>query len=272
GLDAGGDIVAWRQRIVGQSILAGLPKPPPPDKLDRTCVEGASTLPYAIPNLTVESHQPALPVPVLWWRSVGHTHTAFSTECFLDELAHASGRDPLALRRALIVDDPRRLAVLELAAAQAGWGTPLGPRRGRGIAVHHSFKTWVAEVAEVTLLDDGDFRVDRVVIAVDCGIVVNPGIVRAQMEGGVGYALSALRGEAVTLVDGVVQEDNFDTYPLLRLSQMPAIEVHIVPSREHPSGVGEPAVPPLAPAVANALFAASGKRLRRLPLRGTQPA
>ncbi|MEQ8233771.1 MAG: xanthine dehydrogenase family protein molybdopterin-binding subunit [Gammaproteobacteria bacterium] len=271
-LDANGDIVAWQQRIVGQSILAGLPQPPPPEKLDRTCVEGASTLPYAIPNLAVEAHQPALPIPVLWWRSVGHTHTAFSTECFLDELAHASGRDPLALRRALLADEPRYLGVLELAAARAGWDVPLEAGRGRGIAVHRSFKTWVAEVAEVSMLDDGDFRVDRVVVAVDCGVAVNPGIVRAQMEGGVGYALSALRGEAVTLADGVVQEDNFDTYPLLRLSQMPAIEVHIVPSREQPTGGGVPGVPPLAPAVANAVFAASGKRLRRLPLRGANLA
>jgi len=266
-LDADGGINAWQHRIVGQSILAGLPKPPPADKVDHTCVEGASTLPYAIPNLSVESHQPSLPIPVLWWRSVGHTHTAFATECFLDELAHAAGRDPLELRRALLVDDPRRLGVLELAAEKAGWGKPLAAGRGRGIAVHHAFKTWVAEVAEVTMLEDGDYRVDRVVVAVDCGLVVNPGIVRAQMEGGVGYALSALRGEAVTLVDGRVQEDNFDTYPLLRLSQMPRIEVHLVASREPPTGVGEPGVPPLAPAVANAIFDACGARERRLPLR-----
>ena len=267
GLDADGGISAWHHRIVGQSILAGLPKPPPADKVDHTCVEGASSLPYAIPNLSVESHQPSLPIPVLWWRSVGHTHTAFSTECFLDELAHAAGRDPLALRRELLVDDPRRLGVLELAAAKAGWGEPLEAGRGRGIAVHYAFKTWVAEVAEVSMLDDGDYRVDRVVVAVDCGLVVNPGIVRAQMEGGVGYALSALRGEAVTLVDGIVQEDNFDTYPLLRLSQMPRIEVHLVASQEPPTGVGEPGVPPLAPAVVNAIFDACGERVRRLPLR-----
>ncbi|MGE0483240.1 MAG: molybdopterin cofactor-binding domain-containing protein [Gammaproteobacteria bacterium] len=265
GLDAQGDIVAWQHRIVGQSIRAGLADPPPPGQVDHTCVEGASNFTYVIPNVRVESHQPALDIPVLWWRSVGHTHTAFAVETFLDELAHAAGRDPLALRRSLLADDPRRLAVLELAASKAGWGTPLPARRGRGLAVHHSFKTWVAEVAEVTVADDGSFTVDRVVVAVDCGVAVNPSIVRAQMEGGVGYALSALLGEAVTLVDGVAEQDNFDTYPLLRCSQMPKVEVHIVPSREHPSGVGEPAVPPLAPAVGNAIFAASGRRLRRLP-------
>ncbi|MCP5201397.1 MAG: xanthine dehydrogenase family protein molybdopterin-binding subunit [Gammaproteobacteria bacterium] len=265
GLDTAGNVLAWHHRIVGQSIRAGLPKPPPADQVDHTCVEGASNFTYAIPHVRVESHQPTLDIPVLWWRSVGHTHTAFAVETFLDELAHAAGRDPLALRRELLTDDPRRRAVLDLAAEKAGWGEALPAGRGRGLAVHHSFKTWVAEVAEVTVADDGSFQVDRVVVAVDCGVAINPSIVRAQMQGGVGYALSALLGEAVTLVDGVAQQDNFDTYPLLRCSQMPEVEVHIVPSREHPSGVGEPAVPPLAPAVGNAIFAATGKRLRRLP-------
>ena len=267
-LDDAGTIVAWQQRIVGQSIRAGLPNPPAADTVDRTGVEGASDLPYAIANISVEAHQPALPVPVLWWRSVGHTHTAFAVETFLDELAHAAGKDPLALRLALLDQDPRRRAVLQRAADEAGWGTPLPPGRGRGLAVHHSFKTWVAEVAEVTMRDDGGFSVDRVTVAVDCGIAVNPSIVRAQMEGGVGYALSALLGEAVTLIDGVVQQDNFDTYPVLRGSQMPTIDVHIIASTAHPTGVGEPAVPPLAPAVGNAIFAASGRRLRRLPFAG----
>ncbi len=265
-LDGAGRIVGWEQRIVGQSILAGTPFAPPDGAVDHTSVEGASDLPYAIPNLRVESHQPRLGVPVLWWRSVGHTHTAFSTETFLDELAHAAGRDPLALRLELLADDPRRRAVLELAAARGDWGAPLPPGRGRGIAVHYSFKTWVAEVAEVTMLDDGGFRVDRVTVAVDCGLAVNPDVVRAQMEGGVGYALSAVYGNAITLKDGIVQEDNFDTCPVLRLSQMPRVDVHIVPSDAAPTGVGEPGVPPLAPAVANAVFAASGKRLRKLPL------
>ena len=265
GLDAGGRITAWQHRIVGQSIRAGLPSPPPADQVDRTVVEGISNLPYAIPNLHVDVHQPDVPIPVLWWRSVGHTHTAFAAESFVDELAHAAGRDPYELRLELLSEDPRRRAVLETAARAAGWGTPLAEGRGRGIAVHHSFKTWVAEVAEVTMRDGGEFSVDRVVVAVDCGVAVNPSIVRAQMEGGIGYGLSALYGEAVHLVDGVVQEENFDRYPLLRYSQMPEIEVHIVDSNEAPTGVGEPAVPPLAPAVANAIFAASGHRHRALP-------
>lgn len=265
GLDGDGRIVAWDHVIVGQSILAGTPFRSITDRIDETCIEGAADLPYTIDNLRVTAHQPEVPVPVLWWRSVGHTHTAFSTEIFLDELAAAAGRDPLALRLELLPEDPRRRRVLETAAAAAGWGEPLPAGRGRGIAVHYCFKTWVAEVAEVSVADDGSFTVDRVVVAVDCGLAVNPAIVRAQMSGGVGYALSAVHGGAVTIVDGIVQEDNFDRYPVLRNGQMPDVEVHIVPSQEAPTGVGEPAVPPLAPAVSNAIFAASGVRLRALP-------
>ncbi len=265
GLDKNGNIVAWQHRIVGQSILSSGRGADDSGEIDRTGTEGAANLPYPIPHLNVEVHQPYLDVPVLWWRSVGHTHTAFSTETFLDELAAAAGRDPYELRVELLTNDPRRLAVLHAAARAAGWGTPLGPGRGRGIAVHYAFKTWVAEVAEVTLGADGDFSVDRIVAAVDCGIAVNPDIVRAQIEGGIGYALSTVFGSAITLDDGRVVEDNFDTYKVLRLAQMPDVEVHIVPSDEAPTGVGEPGVPPLAPAVANALFAAGGRRYRAMP-------
>jgi isoquinoline 1-oxidoreductase beta subunit len=219
----------------------------------------------------VDLHSPSYPVPVQWWRSVGSSHTAFSTEVFFDEVAHAADKDPVEFRRTLLKNHPRHLAVLDLAASKAGWGRPLaakaGTRRGRGIALHESFGTVVAEVAEVSVNADGSFKVDRVVCAVDCGIAINPSIVRAQMEGGIGFGLSAALHSAVTLKDGQVEQSNFDDYPLLRMGEMPQVEVHIVASGANPSGVGEPGVPPIAPAVVNALFAATGKRLRNLPLR-----
>jgi isoquinoline 1-oxidoreductase subunit beta len=273
GLDADGNVVAWQHRIVGQSILAGTPFESFKIKngIDATSVEGASTLPYAIPNLQVELHSPKVGVPVLWWRSVGSTHTAYSTETVIDELAVAAGKDPVAFRRGLLGGHPRHLGVLELAASKAGWGTPLAPgksgeKRARGVAVHESFNTFVAQVAEVTVKSDGSFSVDRVVCAVDCGIAVNPDIIRAQMEGGIGFGLSAALHGAITLKDGIVEQTNFHQYPPLRINEMPAVEVHIVPSTENPTGVGEPGTPVIAPAVANAIAAATGKRLRILPL------
>ncbi|MBI4293161.1 MAG: xanthine dehydrogenase family protein molybdopterin-binding subunit [Betaproteobacteria bacterium] len=272
-LDAQGNIVAWEQRIVGQSIMAGTAMEGSmiKDGIDATSVEGASTLPYAIPNLSIELHSPRLSVPVQWWRSVGSTHTAFSTETFLDELAAAGGKDPYEYRRALLAKHPRHRGVLELAAQKAGWGKPLAPskigRRGRGIAVHESFKTFVAQVAEVTLRPDGALRVDRVVCAVDCGVAVNPDVIRAQMESGIAYGLTAALYGAITLADGVVEQSNFHDYVSLRIGEMPRVEVHIVPSHENPTGVGEPATPVIAPAVANAVYAASGTRVRSLPIR-----
>jgi len=272
GLDASGNIVGWHHRIVGQSILAGTAFEPMmvKDGVDLTSVEGASTLPYAIANLAVELHSPKLPVPVLWWRSVGSTHTAYSTETFVDELAVAAGKDPVEFRRALLAKHPRHLAVLELAAQKADWTKPLaagkaGEKRARGVAVHESFGTVVAQVAEVTVTGNA-FRVDRVVCAVHCGIAVNPDIVRAQMEGGIGFGLSAALHSKITLKDGMVEQSNFHEYPLLRINEMPAIDVHIVPSNDKPTGVGEPGVPVIAPAVANALAAATGKRVRALPI------
>ncbi|MFO1303856.1 MAG: xanthine dehydrogenase family protein molybdopterin-binding subunit [Burkholderiales bacterium] len=270
---ADGKVAGWHHRIVGQSILAGtafesqLVK----DGIDITSVEGASTLPYDFPHMTVELHTTSVGVPVLWWRSVGSSHTAFSTETFMDELATLAGKDPVAFRRELLAKHPRHLAVLELAAEKAGWSQPLAPgkageKRGRGIAVHESFNSFVAQVAEVTVDKDGKWKVDRVVCAVDCGVAVNPDNVRAQMEGGIGFALSAALYGKITLKDGVVEQSNFHDYPILRINEMPAIEVHIVPSTAKPTGVGEPGVPPLAPAVANALAQATGKRLRTLPL------
>ena len=274
GLDAGGEIVGWQHRIVGQSIIEGtaFEKAIVKDGVDGTSVEGASNLPYAIPAIAVDLHSPIGWVPVQWWRSVGSTHTAFSTETFLDELAAAAGRDPLAVRRALLAKHPRHLAALDLAARSAGWGTPLpagkaGARRGRGLAVHESFGTVVAQVVEVTVRPDSSYSVDRVTCAVECGIAVNPDVVRAQMEGGIGYGLSAALHGAITVADGAVVQSNFHDYPVLRIDEMPAVDVHIVPSRGRPTGVGEPATPVIAPALANALFAATGRRLRTLPLR-----
>jgi len=202
-----------------------------------------------------------------WWRSVGHSHTAFAKECFVDELARAAGKDPVEFRRALLAKEPRLLGVLNLAAEKAGWGAPTAPGVGRGIAVHKSFDSYVAEVAEVLVGKDGSLKVQRVVCAVDCGIAVNPDIVRAQMESGIAYGLGAALYGAITLEGGVVQEANFDRYRTLRMNDMPVVEVHIVPSSEPPTGVGEPGLPPIAPAVANAVASITGKPVRRLPLR-----
>lgn len=273
-LDADGKPLAWTQRIVGQSIVAGTPFAAGmiQDGVDSTSVEGAANLPYAIPNLKVDLHSTELPVPVLWWRSVGSTHTAFVTEVFIDELAHAAGADPYQYRRALLQDHPRHLAVLDLAADKAGWGKPLPAGWGRGIAVHESFNSYVAEVAEVSVQADGGYKVERVVCAVDCGVAVTPDVVRAQMEGGIGFGLSAALFGEITLKEGGVEQSNFHDYRVLRMADMPRVEVHIVPSQSSPSGVGEPGVPPIAPAVVNALFAASGKRIRTLPIGDTLPA
>jgi isoquinoline 1-oxidoreductase beta subunit len=267
GLDAAGMPVAWKHIVVGQSILDGTPFAGMiKDGVDATSVEGAADLPYAVPNVAVDLHSPKVGVPVLWWRSVGHSHTAFVVESFVDELAHAAGRDPVAYRRALLAAHPRHLAVLELAAEKAGWGKPLPKGSARGVAVHESFGSRVAQVAEVTV-EGGRVRVTRVVCAVDCGLPVNPDGIRAQMESAIAYGLSAALHGAITLKDGRVEQSNFHDYPVLRLSEMPAVEVHIVPSTDRPTGVGEPGTPPIAPAVANAVFAATGKRLRALPLR-----
>jgi len=229
-------------------------------------VEGAAELPYAIPNIQVELHTTRSPVTTLWWRSVGHTHTAFVVESFLDDLAHAAGKDPLELRRELLADKPRWLGVLNLAAAKAGWGGSLPAGRARGLAVHHSFDSWVAHVAEVSL-QNGWPRVHRVTSAVDCGRIVNPDSVKAQVEGAVGFGLTALLYSAITLKDGRVQQSGFHDYRMLRIHEMPEVDVHLVESSEPSTGIGEPGVPPVAPAVCNALFALTGKRIRRLPIR-----
>jgi isoquinoline 1-oxidoreductase beta subunit len=228
-------------------------------------VEGAANLPYGIDNLLVELHSPKIGVPVQWWRSVGSTHTAFSTECFLDDIARATGKDPFELRRALLEKHPRHKGALELAAKQAGWGKPLPKDKARGIAVHESFDTVVAQVVELSRRKDA-VHIDRVVCAVDCGVAVNPNIVAMQMESGIGFGLSAALMGAITLKDGMVEQSNFHDYPVLRMNQAPRIETHIVPSSAKPTGVGEPATPVIGPALANALAALGGKPIRALPL------
>lgn len=266
-VDSSGALVAWRQRIVGQSFMAGTPfeKMMVKNGVDATSVEGASDMAYAVPNLAVDLHSPTSPVTTLWWRSVGHTHTAYAKEVMIDQLARAAGKDPLAFRLAMLKDHPRMANVLTLAAEKAGWDKPLPKGKGRGVAVHESFNTFVAHVAEVTVSDKGHVTVDRVVVAVDCGQVVNPDVVTAQMEGATGWGIGhALRGE-ITLTDGLVDQSNFDGFLPLRMSDMPKVEVHIVDSHERPTGAGEPGVPTSAPAVANAVFAVTGKPVQTLP-------
>ncbi|KAA0679022.1 xanthine dehydrogenase family protein molybdopterin-binding subunit [Roseomonas genomospecies 6] len=267
GLDAGGKLVAWQQRIVGQSFMSGtlfeafMVK----NGVDATSVEGASDMAYAVPNLHVDLHSPKSPVTTLWWRSVGHTHTAYAKEVMIDELAAAAGKDPVAFRLEMLKDHPRLQGVLKLAAEKAGWGQPLPKGKGRGVAVHESFSSFVAHVAEVTVDDQGRVTIDRVVCAVDCGQVVNPNIIEAQISGGTGWAIGHALRDEITLTGGLVDQSNFDGYQPLRNSEMPPVEVHILPSTARPTGVGEPGVPTAAPAVANAVFAASGKRLHHLP-------
>ncbi len=268
GLDEQGNPVAWKHTIVGQSILAGtlFESAMVKDGIDGTSVEGAVDLPYAVPNVFVDLHSPKIGVPVLWWRSVGHSQTGFVVESFLDELAHAAGKDPYEYRKLLLAGSPRHLGVLNLAADKAGWGSPLPSGRSRGVAVHECFGSYVAEVAEVSVSQKGDIHVHKVVCAVDCGKHVNPEIIKAQMESGIVFGLSAALHSAITLKAGRVEQSNFHDYPILRLSEMPEVEVHIVESAEKPGGIGETGVPPIAPAVANAVFALTGQRIRKLPM------
>ena len=267
-LDKQGRPLAWQHTIVGQSIVAGtmMEKGMVKDGIDNTSVEGAANLPYSIPNQLIDLHTTQNGVPVLWWRSVGHSHTAFVVESFLDELAHAAGQDPYHYRRALLANHPRHLQVLETVAKKAGWGKPLPAGVGRGIAVHESFGSFVAQVAEVSMTDKGQVQVRRVVCAIDCGRIVNPDTIAAQMEGAINFGLSAALYGAITLKNGRVEQGNFDGYPMVQMGSAPKVEVHIIQSNEPPGGVGEPGVPPLAPAVANALFAVSGARVRSLPM------
>ena len=267
-LGADGKPSAWSHTIVGQSIIAGTPFASMmiKDGIDATSVEGAADSPYlaAIPAHRVDLHTPASPIPVLWWRSVGHSHTGFVVESFIDELAHAAKTDPLEFRRKLLPADSRNLRALELAAKEFGWGKPLPKGHAAGLAVHESFASHVAQVAEVSV-ENGKIRVHRVVCAIDCGPVVNPMTIEAQMQSAIAFGLSAALHSKITFKDGKVEQGNFNDYLVLRLDEMPKVEVHIVKSTNKMGGVGEPGLPPIAPAVANAVFAATGKRLRSLP-------
>ncbi|MEC9267203.1 MAG: xanthine dehydrogenase family protein molybdopterin-binding subunit [Pseudomonadota bacterium] len=268
GLDADGKLIAYEDHIVGQSIVKGTPFESAlvHNGVDHTSVEGASNLPYKVPNLSVGLTTTDVKVPVLWWRSVGSTQNAYAGEVFIDEVAEAAGADPVEFRLGLLTDKPRHAEVLRLAAEKAGWGKPLPEGRHLGVAVHESFASFVAQVAEVSV-DGGDIRVHRVVCAVDCGTAINPDTIRAQIEGGIGFGLGAIMSEEITLTGGEVDQGNFDSYEPLRIDAMPEVEVHIVQSDAPPTGVGEPGVPPIGPAVANAVFRATGRRLRMLPFR-----
>ncbi|MGO9711111.1 MAG: molybdopterin cofactor-binding domain-containing protein [Polyangiaceae bacterium] len=271
GIGKNGLPVSWSHRIVSDSIMSRTFPQFMKNGLDTSAVEGATELPYDIPNTMADWHNLESGVPVGFWRSVGHSLNGFVKECFVDELAGLAKIDPLEYRRRLMTDPKaaRLRATMELAAAKAGWGTPLKPGRGRGIAAHASFESFVAHVAEVTVNADGTFRVDRVVSAVDCGSVTNVDQVEAQIEGAIVYGLTAAMKSEITIGGGGAVEENFNRFDLLSMDEMPAVEVHIVPSEEKPGGCGEPGVPPIAPAVANALFVAEGgkgKRVRKLPV------
>lgn len=275
-LDGAGAPVAWDHHVISQSIMAKFLPGWLPDAVahlagplkggvDANAMEGATDVPYGFPNLEVRYTQAELGVPVGFWRSVAHSHTAFAVECFIDELAELAGQDPLAFRRTLLAHSPRNLGVLNLAAEKAGWDVPPPAGRFRGLAVHESFGSHVAQVAEVSL-EGAKVRVHRVVCAVDCGQVINPDTVAAQMEGGIIFGLTAALQGRVTLEKGRIKQSNFHDYRLLTMRDVPVVEVHIVPSTLEPGGVGEPGTPPIAPAVANAVFRATGKRVRKLPI------
>jgi isoquinoline 1-oxidoreductase beta subunit len=274
GIATDGKLVALKQDVVNQSIIAGTPMQGMiKNGIDPTSVEGGTSEQYEVEHVHVTWTPAKVGVPVLWWRSVGHTHAGFVKEVVIDELAQAAGKDPVAYRLALLEKDPRQTAVLKLVAEKAGWDKPFpngqvgpnGAQRGRGIAIHESFKSVVAHVVEVTV-HDGTVKVDRVVTAVDCGIAVTPDVVRAQMQSCIGYGLSAALYGKISLSDGRVDQSNFHQYRVLRINEMPRqIEIHIVPSTNSPTGVGEPGTPPIAPAVANAVRAATGIKLRNLP-------
>ncbi len=266
GLDKDGKIIAWQDRIIGQSILEGtiMAQQMVKNGVDLTSVEGSANAPYAIPNLKVELTTVQSGVPVLWWRAVGSTHTAYCVETFMDELAEAAGKDPVAFRLSMLEKHPRHAGVLRLAAEKAGWDKPAKAGRFRGVAVAEAFNSYVAQVAEISL-DKGKVKVERIICAVDCGVAINPDIIRQQMEGGIGFGLGAILKSQLTLDKGRIVEGNFDGYEVLRLEDMPVVEVHIVPSKERPTGVGEPGVAPIGPAVANAYYAATKKRMRILP-------
>ena len=267
GLDANGMPIAWSHRFAGSSVIARWLPPAFKNGLDPDSIDGAIDLAYALPNVRVEYLRVEPPgVPTAFWRSVGPSHNVFVTESFIDELAAVAKQDPVAYRRALLDKSPRAKAVLDLAAEKAGWGRPLPDRVGRGVSVQTAFGTHMAQVAEVEIATDGGVRVRRVVCAVDCGAVVNPDTIEAQIQGAVIFGVTAALYGEISINNGRVEQANFDTYRMLRIDEAPAIEVYIVPSSESPGGIGEPGTSAVVPALANAIFAATGKRLRKMPV------
>ncbi|MBD8530877.1 xanthine dehydrogenase family protein molybdopterin-binding subunit [Massilia sp. CFBP 13647] len=270
-LDDKGRVAAWFHRVTGSSIMARFAPPAVKNGVDPDAVEGAADLQYTIPDMRVEyvRHEPA-GVPTAFWRGVGPTHNVFVVESFIDELAQAAKQDPVAFRRALLDKSPRTLGVLNLAAQKAGWGKPLAPiagrKVGRGVSTQFAFGSYMAQVAEVSVGPDGDVRVHRVVCAVDCGQAINPDTIVAQMEGGIVFGATAALWNEITLEKGRVQQTNFGDYRMMRINEAPRVEVHIVTSKDEPGGIGEPGTAGIAPALTNAVFAATGKRIRRLPI------
>jgi len=270
GLDEKGKPVAWNHRYAGSSVMARWAPPFFKNGLDPDSTEGAIGLVYALPNMHVEYVQVEPPgIPTAFWRSVGPSHNVFVTESFIDELAATAKQDPVAYRLALLDKNPRAKAVLQLAAENAGWGQPLPERVGRGVSLQFVFATYMAQVAEVEVAKNGEVRARRVVCAVDCGTAVNPDTIQAQIQSAIIFGITAALYGQVTLKDGRVEQSNFDTYQVLRMNEAPAIEVHIVASSEPPGGMGECGTAAIVPAVANAIFAATGKRLRKMPVDST---
>ena len=268
GLDDKGNIISWKHRIVGSSIVARFAPPAFKDDLDFDAVDGAIDLNYELPNTYVDYvREEPFAIPTAFWRGVGPTRNAFVVEGFIDELAAAAKTDPLEFRRRLLANSPRALHVMERAAALSGWGTPLGPRKGRGISVMTAMKSYISQVAEVTVAPNGEVHVDRVVVAIDCGIAVNPDTIVAQMQSGIIFGLTAVLWGEITIKNGRVEQSNLDDYRIMRLHEAPKIEVEIVKSKEEPGGIGEPGTCALAPAVVNAVYAATGVRVRKLPLK-----
>jgi isoquinoline 1-oxidoreductase beta subunit len=267
GLDASGKPVAWTHRVSGSSVVARYLPPRFKNGLDFDAVEGAAEPPYALPNMQVDYVRVEPPgIPTAFWRGVGPTHNVFVVESFIDELAAAAKRDPVAYRKELLGHNPRALGVLTLATAKAGWSQPLPARRGRGVSVQFAFGTYLSQVAEVEVATDGSVRVHRIVCAVDCGLAVNPDTIAAQMQGGTIFGLTAALHGAITLKDGRVEQGNFDSYRPMRIDEVPVIETYLVKSNEAPGGIGEIATAAVAPAVTNAIFAVTGKRVRTLPI------
>jgi isoquinoline 1-oxidoreductase beta subunit len=267
GLDEKGRPVAWTNRFAGSSVIARWAPPAFNNGLDSDTTEGAINLAYDLPNFHVEYVRMEPPgIPTAFWRSVGPSHNVFVTESFMDELATAAGQDPVAYRLALLDKTPRARAVLALAAEKAGWDQKLPPRAGRGIAIQHAFASYMAMVAEVEVAKDGSVRVRRVVCAVDCGIAVNPDTIQAQVQSAAMFGITAALYGEITLKNGRVEQSNFDSYQLLRMNEAPSVDVHIVQNQEAPGGMGEAGTSVIVPAVANAIFAATGKRLRKMPV------